>query len=243
MPLLAANGLQGFCADFPTSGTVCIPSAKVCQPYQLKVDLTDTCASIAQQKGVTWTQLVSWNPELGEYCENIGDLAKGGQVICVSTPGGAWVNPFPETESTTTSEPEYVTQRDLSDVLRRNGLWLIRPFDAYKSYSGRILLCRQRSSPRPPPRPLRPPTHSRDMWTPSRTAASSTAIYIEHRPSEWVLTRTATSAPTLPRSTAFPCSSWLNGTPRSGHAWWAGTASYRPRSSTVLSLISTSLPR
>ncbi len=109
MPLLAANDLQAFCHNFPTSGTVCIPTAKICQPYQLKVDLSDTCGSIAQQKGVTWTQLVSWNPELGEYCENIVGLAKEGQVICVSTPGGGWVNPSPDLEgqaTTTTSEPE-----------------------------------------------------------------------------------------------------------------------------------------
>ncbi len=108
MPLLTANGLQAFCNDFPTSGTLCIPSAKICQPYQLKVDLTDTCSSIARQKGVTWTQLVSWNPELGEYCENIVALARGSQVICVSNPGGDWVNPSPDPEatSTTTSEPE-----------------------------------------------------------------------------------------------------------------------------------------
>ncbi len=109
MSLLVANNLQGFCNNFPTSGTLCIPTAKRCQPYQFKLDLTDTCASIAQQKGVTWTQLVSWNPELGDYCENINNLAKGGQVICVSTPGGGWVNPSPNPEgqaSTTTSEPE-----------------------------------------------------------------------------------------------------------------------------------------
>ncbi|KAK4118090.1 carbohydrate-binding module family 50 protein [Parathielavia appendiculata] len=104
--LLAANNLEAACHNFPTSGSVCIPSAKKCKPYQLKADLSDTCATIAGQETVTWTQIVSWNPELGEYCENIDHLAKGGNVICVSTPGGDWVNPFPEEPSTTTSEPE-----------------------------------------------------------------------------------------------------------------------------------------
>jgi hypothetical protein len=104
--LLTANNLEAYCNNFPTSGTVCIPSAKKCKPYQLKADLSDTCTTIASQEGVTWTQIVSWNPELGEYCENIDMLAKGGQVICLSTPGGGWVNPFPEEPETTTTESE-----------------------------------------------------------------------------------------------------------------------------------------
>jgi hypothetical protein len=35
-------------------------------------------------------------------------LAKTGHVICASTPGGGWVNPFPEVPEPTTTEPEYV---------------------------------------------------------------------------------------------------------------------------------------
>jgi hypothetical protein len=52
--------------------------------------------------------MVSWNPEVGEYCENMARLAKTGHVICASTPGGGWVNPFPEVPEPTTTEPEYV---------------------------------------------------------------------------------------------------------------------------------------
>lgn len=108
--LLAANGLQAFCADFPASGTVCIPSARACKPHQLKADLTDTCASVARKYAATWVQIVSWNPAVGEYCENIGRLSQAGLVICVSTPGGSWVNPFPQPPEVTTTEPEYVEE-------------------------------------------------------------------------------------------------------------------------------------
>ncbi|KLU89886.1 hypothetical protein MAPG_08855 [Magnaporthiopsis poae ATCC 64411] len=105
--LLAANRLQAWCANFPTSGTVCIPSAKVCKPYQVSADLKDTCSSIASKNGVTWTQIVSWNPVLGEYCENLAKLGKTGDVICASQPGGTWVNPDPpEPEVTTKPAPE-----------------------------------------------------------------------------------------------------------------------------------------
>ncbi|KAL8366130.1 hypothetical protein RB595_004753 [Gaeumannomyces hyphopodioides] len=105
--LLAANRLLAWCADFPAAGgAVCIPSAKVCKPYQLSPDLQDTCSSIASKNGATWAQIVSWNPVLGQYCENLERLGKAGDVICASTPGGAWVNPRPQESPVTTQTPE-----------------------------------------------------------------------------------------------------------------------------------------
>ncbi|KAM7184015.1 hypothetical protein V8F33_013246 [Rhypophila sp. PSN 637] len=105
--LLVTNELRSFCANFPAPGAkICIPTAKKCKPYQLKADLSDECRTIADKEGIRWVQLVSWNPELGEYCEYLHRLAKEGHVICVSMPGGKWVNPNPETPVVTTTAPE-----------------------------------------------------------------------------------------------------------------------------------------
>lgn len=113
--LLVVNELQSYCANFPTAGSrLCIPTAKKCKPYQLKADLSDDCSTIASAQKITWAQVVSWNPEVGEYCENLPRLAQDGHVICVSMPGGDWVNPFPETPEPTTTEPEYVCTPSLS---------------------------------------------------------------------------------------------------------------------------------
>ena len=107
--LLTANSLRAHCANFPPAGgTLCIPTASVCKPYQLKADLSDTCHSIARAAGITWTQLISWNPELGEYCEALSALAAGaGPVICVSQPGGGWTNPSPDPSSSSSTPTTY----------------------------------------------------------------------------------------------------------------------------------------
>lgn len=107
--LLTANNLRAHCANFPEAGgTLCIPTASVCKPYQLKADLSDTCHSVARAAGITWTQLVSWNPEVGEYCESLPALAAGaGPVICVSQPGGGWTNPSPDPSSSSSTPTTY----------------------------------------------------------------------------------------------------------------------------------------
>ncbi|KAH7304438.1 hypothetical protein B0I35DRAFT_484484 [Stachybotrys elegans] len=108
--LLLGNQLQGYCINFPKSGSLCIPAAMKCKPYQLNVDLSDDCQTIAKANGATWAQIVSWNPELGQYCDNINRLAQDGQVICVSQPGGDYIDPNPEPEPTpTTSTETYFT--------------------------------------------------------------------------------------------------------------------------------------
>jgi hypothetical protein len=106
--LLYANNLNAFCGNFPTAaGTqLCIPSEFTCKPYQLKLGSKEDCSALAKTAGAHWAQIVSWNPEVGEYCENIDYLTTGGSVLCVSTPGGDWVNPEPEETPAETSTTE-----------------------------------------------------------------------------------------------------------------------------------------
>lgn len=88
--LLRTNNLAAFCSSFPTAGTsICISTADKCTTWTVKTG--DTCAKVADANGLTWTQMVSWNEELGLGCANIADYV--GYEICVSQPGGAWVNP------------------------------------------------------------------------------------------------------------------------------------------------------
>jgi LysM repeat protein len=99
--LLTANGLQGFCANFPTSGALCIPTSGRCKTYTVKTG--DTCAKIADAKKKAWVQIVSWNPVLGKDCGNLGSYI--GYPICVSTPGGDWVNPSPVPSTSEATTP------------------------------------------------------------------------------------------------------------------------------------------
>ncbi|KAK3331670.1 hypothetical protein B0T19DRAFT_438558 [Cercophora scortea] len=91
--LLSANRLVGNCTGFPTSGTLCIPTAAKCRPYKLAAG--DTCNSLAMKPAL-------------DYCENIADLATNNFTICTSNPGGTWVNPGP-VETLTTTEPIVTT--------------------------------------------------------------------------------------------------------------------------------------
>lgn len=98
--LLSANNLQAFCANFPSSGSLCIPTAYSCTPYVIKTG--DTCSTIAQRtSGATWTQIVSWNRFLGTYCQNVAQYV--GYVACASNPGGSWVNPHPSSSNVSTT--------------------------------------------------------------------------------------------------------------------------------------------
>lgn len=51
--------------------------------------------------GIIFSQIVGWNPPLGPACGNIASYV--GFAICVSVPGGAWVNPSPSAVTTTTT--------------------------------------------------------------------------------------------------------------------------------------------
>lgn len=106
--LLVANGLTAYCRGFPSKGSLCLPDALKCRPYKPKS--TDTCNSIAGDNQISVTQLVSWNPELGSFCGGLDKVANKTMAICLSTPGGPWVNPSPITTTattTTTSQVEY----------------------------------------------------------------------------------------------------------------------------------------
>ncbi|ETS76429.1 hypothetical protein PFICI_11816 [Pestalotiopsis fici W106-1] len=96
--LARSNTIPSFCYNFPTSGDLCIPSDRKCQPYLVKS--TDTCYSLQKQFGIQYAQLISWNPTLGPKCNNIDSIV--GYVICATTPGGGWVNPNPQPSMTTT---------------------------------------------------------------------------------------------------------------------------------------------
>ncbi|KAI4756385.1 hypothetical protein E4T52_11517 [Aureobasidium sp. EXF-3400] len=82
--LLTVNGLEGYCASFPSAGSsLCTPHK--CTTYTIKEN--DTCYSISEANAgsPTISQLVSWNPNFNRDCSNI-DQAVGFD-ICVSFPG------------------------------------------------------------------------------------------------------------------------------------------------------------
>ncbi len=91
--LLWSNNLTAWCEDFPKSGSLCIPRSAICKPYTVKTE--DTCGSIQQAFGISYAQIVAWNPPLGLGCQGLDKSV--GYVICVSPPGGAWVDPRPTT--------------------------------------------------------------------------------------------------------------------------------------------------
>ncbi|KAL6697209.1 hypothetical protein J3F84DRAFT_368307 [Trichoderma pleuroticola] len=101
--LLSYNYLSSLCKYFPKAGTsLCIPDSHVCKPYM--VLKADTCSSIQSQFKISYAQLIAWNPSLGGKCSNIQQYV--GYAICVSNPGGNYVNPSPTTiipSSTATS--------------------------------------------------------------------------------------------------------------------------------------------
>jgi len=82
--LLSANNLQAYCANFPTSGSLCIPTSQKCPIYT--VTTNDTCSSIALAYNTTWAKIVSWNPDVGQGCSNLTGSHLGYQ-LCVNTPG------------------------------------------------------------------------------------------------------------------------------------------------------------
>jgi hypothetical protein len=105
--LIAANDMTAYCRGFPTAGTICLPSSLKCKPLVPKSG--DTCNSIAADNGISFAQLVSWNPELGQFCGNMGTLISKSMAVCVSNPGGSWADPSPvKTSSTPTTRAEYV---------------------------------------------------------------------------------------------------------------------------------------
>ncbi|KAI1108518.1 hypothetical protein F5Y14DRAFT_82245 [Nemania sp. NC0429] len=99
--LLWNNNLTKGCENFPKSGTLCIPSAASCETYTVLA--TDTCASIQTKFKLLYSQLIAWNPSLGIACQALSETV--GFAICVSTPGGSWINPNASDTSTLTPPP------------------------------------------------------------------------------------------------------------------------------------------
>lgn len=96
--LLSQNGMFS-CKNFPKSGSLCIPKEVKCNTYT--VIQGDNCGKIADAKGLTWTQVMNWNPDLGMACEGLKDAV--GNEICISAPGGNWVDPSPQPPKTTST--------------------------------------------------------------------------------------------------------------------------------------------
>ncbi|KAI1798650.1 LysM domain-containing protein [Daldinia bambusicola] len=82
--LLYYNNLEGGCSNFPVAGEkLCMPHT--CDIYTIKAN--DTCWGIAEAYNNTFgiAQLVSWNIDISNGCDNL-ELLVGNQ-ICVSYPG------------------------------------------------------------------------------------------------------------------------------------------------------------
>lgn len=93
--LLANNGLDGGCANFPTNGTLCIEGS--CPTYV--VSANETCSSIAKAHNITEVQLMSFNPQLNGRCSNIDQAV--GHHICVDSPYGPVASATGDVTSTT----------------------------------------------------------------------------------------------------------------------------------------------
>ncbi|KAK3933774.1 hypothetical protein QBC46DRAFT_462929 [Diplogelasinospora grovesii] len=91
MWLLIDNNLPAYCANFPTTGSLCIQH--ICTTYTVQAN--DTCTSISRAKGINYAQILAWNPQFDLTCSNINMTA--GLEICISSPGPAY------TPSTTSS--------------------------------------------------------------------------------------------------------------------------------------------
>ena len=82
--LLYNNGLESYCANFPSAGhKLCLPHA--CEIYT--VQSNDSCHRIVQahHNAFTISQMVSWNININRDCSNMDQLV--GSQICISFPG------------------------------------------------------------------------------------------------------------------------------------------------------------
>ncbi|KAI0954351.1 hypothetical protein AcV7_007610 [Taiwanofungus camphoratus] len=83
--LISINGLDINCTMLPPAGsTICLSGA--CSLYTVQTN--DTCVEIAADHNVTWSQLLSWNPQINSYCNNL--ILEVGKGICVGPPGGGY---------------------------------------------------------------------------------------------------------------------------------------------------------
>ncbi|EKG15791.1 Peptidoglycan-binding Lysin subgroup [Macrophomina phaseolina MS6] len=85
--LLSDNDLPAWCAEFPTSGDLCLTNT--CNVVTVQGD--DTCKSIAKAANITEAQLHAWNPIINYGCYNLEKM--NGTQLCVSAPGMNFVPP------------------------------------------------------------------------------------------------------------------------------------------------------
>ncbi|KAL3458145.1 hypothetical protein BJX64DRAFT_302108 [Aspergillus heterothallicus] len=114
--LLVDNGLEAYCANFPTQGGLCIEN---------------TCTA--------YIQLTTWNPILGHGCRHIGRSV--GNTICLSPPGDDKWSPITipsATLTTTATATAAPVPTDLADgtVDRCAEFYLVQPGD----YCNKIII-------------------------------------------------------------------------------------------------------
>ncbi|KAJ0286203.1 hypothetical protein COL940_003132 [Colletotrichum noveboracense] len=100
--LIYFNNLEAGCTDFPSAGTsLCMPHT--CEVYT--VQQNDTCWDLAEASNGTFSiaQLVSWNIDISNGCENL-ELLVGNQ-ICVTYPGETPVVSATGAAATATTAP------------------------------------------------------------------------------------------------------------------------------------------
>ncbi|KAG6847464.1 hypothetical protein H0H93_007975 [Arthromyces matolae] len=98
--VLASNPSLASCDSISAGTILCLPQA--CTTYTIATnDTCDSVAALAQSKAgttVTTTQLQSFNPDLGTYCQLMA--LRVGKQICLSPNGG-----FPQLSATTGAQP------------------------------------------------------------------------------------------------------------------------------------------
>ncbi|OTA53849.1 carbohydrate-binding module family 50 protein [Hypoxylon sp. EC38] len=85
--LLMDNSLAAYCADFPTSGTLCLNHT--CPTYTVQAN--DTCNGIAASNNATLAQIFAWNPVLDLACSNLNKSL--GLELCIGSPGPQYTAP------------------------------------------------------------------------------------------------------------------------------------------------------
>ncbi|EUC49055.1 carbohydrate-binding module family 50 protein [Bipolaris oryzae ATCC 44560] len=81
--LISANGFDISCNLLPPVGsTICLP--KKCNTYQLS--FYDRCGDITSGYNITRQQLLSWNPMINDFCNNLASWY--GWNLCTSSPEG-----------------------------------------------------------------------------------------------------------------------------------------------------------
>ncbi|KAI0364298.1 hypothetical protein BV20DRAFT_1125711 [Pilatotrama ljubarskyi] len=83
--LIAINGLDMPCTKLPApGGKICLSGS--CPLYTVKAN--GTCVGIYMANGISWAQLLAWNPQIDSYCTNINTQV--GKAICIGPPGGGY---------------------------------------------------------------------------------------------------------------------------------------------------------